>query len=155
MLFNKKILVILFCFWMNFSFSQVQVFSLNQIDSLMKINPKPILILLSTDWCSYCKVQKQLVQKSMLFKTKSTNFYYVEFDAESSETIIFKNQVFSNHSKKNRKQTHAVVLDLLGSKQPVYPTWLLLDTDYKIKFKHQGFLKPKFLDELITVIHNN
>lgn len=152
MLFNKKILLILFFFWMNLSFGQVPVFSMNQIDSLMKIESKPILILLSTDWCSYCKVQKQLVQKSLLFKTKSTNFYYVEFDAESAETITFKSQVFSNHTKKNRKQTHAVVFDLLGSKQPVYPTWLLLDADYKIKFKHQGFLKPKFLDELIQNI---
>ncbi len=141
-----------FCFWTNLSFSQVEVYEINQVDSLMKINPKPILILFSTDWCSYCKVQKQLVQKSESFKAKSSNFFYVEFDAESLETITFKGKEFSNKTNKKRIQTHPLVSDLLESKQPVYPTWLLLNTDYKAKFKHQGFLKPKFLEELINKI---
>lgn len=152
MLLNKKIGLIIFCVWLNFGFSQVKVLDLSQVDSLMKIQSKPILVLLSTDWCSYCKVQKQLVQKNEKFNAKASTFYYVEFDAESNQTIIFNNKNFKSTNKKNRKQTHELALFLFENSKPVYPTWLLLDSEYKVKFKHHGFLKPKFLDELVEKI---
>ena len=145
--------MVIFSFWMSFGFSQVKVNAISEIDSLLRIQPKPILVLLSTDWCSYCKVQKQLVQRNEKFKAKGSTFYYVEFDAESTDDIIFKGKMFKTSSKKNRKQTHELTFYLLGNSKPIYPTWLLLDSGYNVLFKHQGFLKPKFLDELVEKIY--
>lgn len=144
--------MVLFCIWMNFGFSQVQVFNINQIDSLMQLKAKPILMLLSTDWCSYCKVQKQLVQKSEVFKKQASNFYYSEFDAESFDAIIFNKTQFKSNNKKKRKTTHELAMALNGNNKPVYPMWILLDENYRIIYKYSGFLKPKFLDELVEKI---
>lgn len=144
--------MVLFCIWMNFGFSQVQVFDINQIDSLMQLKAKPILMLLSTDWCSYCKVQKQLVQKSEVFKKQASNFYYSEFDAESFDVIIFNKTQFKSNNKKKRKTTHELAMALNGNNKPVYPMWILLDENYRILYKYSGFLKPKFLDELVEKI---
>ena len=138
---------------MSFGFSQIKVNAINEIDSLLRIQPKPILVLLSTDWCSYCKVQKQLVQRNEKFKAKGSTFYYVEFDAESTDDIIFNGKMFKTSSKKNRKQPHELTFYLLENSKPIYPTWLLLDSGYNVLFKHQGFLKPKFLDELVEKIY--
>ena len=153
MFLKQKILLVIFSFWMSCGFSQIKVNAINEIDSLLRIQPKPILVLLSTDWCSYCKVQKQLVQRNEKFKAKGSTFYYVEFDAESTDDIIFNGKMFKTSSKKNRKQTHELTFYLLENSKPIYPTWLLLDSEYNVLFKHQGFLKPKFLDELVEKIY--
>lgn len=147
-----KYWIFIFCFWMNVGFSQVQVFDINQIDSLMQLNPKPILMLVSTDWCSYCKVQKKLVQKNDTFKKQASNFYYVEFDAESFERVIFNKIQFNSNNKKKRKTRHEFTIALNGNNKPVYPMWIVLNEKYQIIYKRSGFLKPKFLDELINKI---
>lgn len=136
----------------NLTFCQVKIYSINEVDSLLQIEPKPIVLLLSTNWCSYCKVQKQLVQKNEAFKSKSIKFYYVELDAESSENISFNGKYFQSKNHKNKTQTHPFIFYLLGNQKPVYPTWLILNYKFEIIYQHKGFLKPKFLTEFIEAI---
>ncbi len=132
--------------------AQTTPFSIIQVDSLLKQTPKPVLILLSTDWCQYCQMQKQQLRKNKKFEEKSALFYYVEFDAESKEPIRFQEKDYVYKPTGANIGTHELALALNGPHRLAYPTWILLDKNYQVLFRHGGVLPPAQLEELLDTL---
>ncbi|UMB61765.1 thioredoxin family protein [Lutibacter sp. A80] len=118
----------------------------------MMVEAKPILIFMSTDWCQYCKVQKKQLRKNKKFKNKLDDFYYVEFDGESTDNIVFNNYIFQSNTKRNRKSTHDLVFALNNSENISFPNWVLLDNKYQVVFRYGGLLYPEQVHDLLTVV---
>ncbi|TDQ75743.1 thioredoxin family protein [Sphingobacterium yanglingense] len=134
------------------SHAQTKPTSITKVDSLLANEPKPVLILLSTDWCQYCQMQKQQVLKNKKFMEKSNLFYYVEFDAESKQTIRFQEKDYAYKPTGANIGTHELALTLNGPHKLAYPTWILLDKDYQVVFRHGGVLPPAQLEELLDTL---
>lgn len=116
--------------------------SVSEVDSLMNKQAKPLLILLSTDWCKYCRMQKNQLRKNKEFTKRAAGFYYIEFDAESKESIKFHGRDY--HFKPNGPSTgiHGLATALSGPEPIAFPTWVLLDKDYQVLFRYNGVLTP-------------
>lgn len=139
-------IIILTIFLSSGTAAQISPLAIDKVDSVMAQEARPILILLSTDWCKYCNMQKYQVQKNRNFRDKSSNFYYVEFDAESEQKIPFQQRDFEFSSS---ARTHELAIALNGTSKISFPTWVLLDTAYQVLYKHNGVLTPKHLDKLL------
>ncbi len=132
--------------------AQLKSVSIESIDSSMSREAKPLLILLSTDWCKYCQLQKNQLQNNKEFLNQSTDFYYVEFNGESKEKIHFLGQEYQYKATGVETGLHELAVALNGSERVSFPTWVLLDSNYQVLFRYNGVLASKQLNELIAAI---
>lgn len=129
---------------------QVQTTPIKELDHKMKTHPQKVLILLSTDWCAYCEVSKKLMRNGQVLIRTNQSFYYVEFDAETTDPILFNGYEFKPTSK---SKTHPLALALNENKKNIaYPLWVILNEKYEIIYSKPGFLKPKQLQQLIDAL---
>lgn len=132
--------------------AQVMPVSIEYTDSLMKAEPKPILLLLSTDWCKYCQLQKHQLQKNEAFQAQSADFYYIEFDAESKKQLVFNQQLFKFRPAGTTTGIHELAVALNESERIAYPTWVLLDSNYDVLLKYGGVMNKKQVTELLIAM---
>ncbi len=86
-------------------------------------SPKPIIIDVYTDWCGWCKhMMKTTFSNPNIANYINTYFYPIRFDAETTDTIIYKDKKYTNPSKK----THELAIELLDNKLS-YPTIIFFD----------------------------
>lgn len=68
---------------------------LKDIEKLEKKKPKKVLINISSGFCNSCKVMsKTTFPDTTIADYINKNFYLINFDAESSDTIQFKNEKY-------------------------------------------------------------
>ncbi|WP_124580695.1 thioredoxin family protein [Pedobacter sp. KBW06] len=119
-------------------------------DSLAK-DPKPIIINVFTDWCSYCMMQENGIKKSGEFSALfGKEMYYLRLNAENKESISFNHEQY--HFQPNGPSTgiHELVLALgKDNKDFAYPMWFILDEHYKLQYSFSGYLRPKDLKALL------
>lgn len=73
----------------------VQWYTIEEVQELVKTAPRKIYIDMYTDWCGWCKVMDQKTfTDEKIAKQLNTDFYAVKFDAEGRENVDFKNQTF-------------------------------------------------------------
>lgn len=71
----------------------VKTYKINEAIALQKKKPKKILINIYTNFCNSCKVQnKTTFVDTSIANYINKNFYLVNFDAESSDTVYFNNE---------------------------------------------------------------
>lgn len=152
----RALLLLIILFVADNSLSQIKPVSIHALDSLMTAEAKPTLILLSTEWCQYCQMQKVQMQKNKVEKSVADQFYYVEFDAESKETVTVNGNTYSYKPTGLNLGIHEFAQRLNGNKKLIYPTWILLNQEQKILFRHQGALLSKDLNRLFeTIVKTN
>lgn len=140
------------------SFAQ-QVNMVTPIDVLsihMKQNPRPTMILISTDWCKFCQLQKVQLTRNMAFLGAKDRLYYTELDAESKEDILFNGYVYKYKNSGTTRGIHELVIALAAKKEPItYPLWIVLDQNYNILFRRNGLLEPQEIKEIIKMLLYN
>ena len=122
--------------------------SLEKFNSIFNENPKPILLYFSTNWCSYCMIQKkQLKKEDGLLQILNNDFYFIEIDAEANQSIIFLGREYKSSS--NGKM-HSFLEEFIDKKDQIsYPYWVLISEEFKIEMKYTGLIKNKPLKLLL------
>lgn len=119
----------------------------------MSVRSKPMLILISTDWCKFCLIQKAQLKKNKDFKSASNKFYYAELNAESRDSITFNDKIYRYKSTGGSTGIHELAIELGNQKGGVsYPTWVLLDQQYQILLRHSGMLNTRELRLILNTI---
>jgi len=127
-------------------------YTLEQAQELAKKNPKKIFIDMYTDWCGWCKVMdKKTFSQPGIAKYVNENFYAVKLNAEQTDNIIFKGQVYSFNKE---RRTHDVVFSLVSG-QLGYPTTVYLDEKLNVLTHISSFLEPKQLDPILHYYAEN
>lgn len=71
--------------------------SLEEADSMYKVQPRPMFIDVYTDWCGWCKrMDASTFQDEAVAKYLNDNFYPVKLDAETKDTINFMGREYTN-----------------------------------------------------------
>lgn len=145
------VIIMIFCLG-GITTAQTESFAIEDVDSIMQTQKKPILILLSTDWCKYCQMQKNQLAKDKHFLNQTDNFYYIVFNAERKDSIVFNQKIFQYKATGLSSGIHELSIALNGSENIAFPTWVLLDSKYQVLFRYNGVLKPLEIKELLKAI---
>lgn len=130
---------------------QVKPTLIADIDSLMSKEAKPILILLSTDWCQYCQMQKIQLRKNKAFIKNLNQYYYIEFDAEQKAPVVFNGKEYVYKPTGAKVGIHQLAQMLNGPDPLSFPKWVVLSPTYEVLFRHNGVLLPNEVDKLVAL----
>jgi thioredoxin-related protein len=106
---------------------KIKWYSFEEAVALNKENPKKLFIDLYTDWCGWCKRMDQTTFKNAeIVKFMNDNYYPVKFNAETTDTLTFKGQVYTNPFPMKKRSTHKLAVAMLGQRIS-YPSYAFLD----------------------------
>ena len=116
---------------------------------LNKINPKPILIDVYTDWCTWChKMDASTYSESVIVDYINTNFYAVKLNAEQKEDIVFNDHTFK-FIPSGRRGYHELAGSLLNGKLS-YPSTVFLNKNQELVQAIPGYLQAPIMEKLIN-----
>lgn len=124
---------------------------ITRLPTLQTKEKRLVILLIGTDWCSYCQAMKQALAKEPLASLVSENYYYVLLDAEEKRPIHFGNRTFRYQPNGIDTGLHELA-EFLGANERgelSYPTLCLLDSNGNVQFRYAGFLRKNELDRLL------
>ena len=110
----KVILIITFFSIASIGFSQGVAWTKfdDLADSIAK-EKKPIIVKVETPWCSYCKLMEaKIYAKKRFVKRVGKNYYFVKLNADSKETINFRNKEYAYIQYSEKKGVHSLAKEL-------------------------------------------
>jgi thioredoxin-related protein len=140
---NKiHLLLVLFCAIPS-GFAQLKTHTFQEAEQLAIKNPKHIVVFIHTAWCTYCKMMENSTFKNKeVIATLNDNYYFVPFDAESTESITFNNHTFSFQPTGTKTGIHELATALATiNGQVVYPTLTILDSKKSIIFQQHSVIR--------------
>ena len=148
----KKITTLIFAVIFTISIhaqaEKIKWFSIEEVEMLIKDNPRPVFIDTYTDWCGWCKkLDKETFANPVIAEILTTKFYPVKFDAESKEKVTFQGRTFINDRKAGG--THQLAVALLQG-QLSFPTVVFLNEKGQLLTPVPGFRTPKEMEELLN-----
>jgi thioredoxin-related protein len=134
------------------SVAQINTLPVEKLDSCMQTTAKPVLMLLTTDWCKYCQLQKAQLSRNKEFQAKKEAFYFIEFDAEGKDSVTFHGHTYNYKATGVSTGMHELAVALSGEKAVSFPAWILLNKDYQVLFRYNGVLSAQQLKELLKAL---
>lgn len=152
---NKLIAIVLItaCILLpQLSFSQINAVKFEQLDSLQKIEKRPVVVFLHTSWCKYCGTMKNTTFKNNeVIKLLHQKYYFVSLDVEEKAAIPFRRYTFKYKPTGANTGVHELAEQLGTIKGQIsYPSICFLNTDYDIIFQKQGYLGAKDFLSILT-----
>jgi thioredoxin-related protein len=127
--------------------SLVKWMSLEEAVALQEKQPKTILIDAYTDWCGWCKVMDTTTFADPNIAGYINNMFYpVKFNAETTDTIVYRGKTYVN-DQGGRRPPHQLAVELLKGNMS-YPTLVYIDDQFN-NFPVGGYLKPEQIEPIL------
>ncbi|MEO5571190.1 MAG: DUF255 domain-containing protein [Bacteroidia bacterium] len=121
----------------------------NEALALSKTTPKKLLAFVHTDWCNGCRVMyKTTFADTAISNYVNKNFYLIDFNAESTDTILYSGNTFNNNHA-NGLPFHQLAVALSGNSLS-FPTTVFIDENYKTLDAIPHYLAPETVE---TIAH--
>jgi thioredoxin-related protein len=118
--------------WMSFT----DAVKLNEKDQ------KKVFVDVYTKWCGWCKrMDASTYEDPSVVAYINKNFHAVKLDAETKDTILYKDKVFTFIPE---SRANLIALELLGGKMS-YPTSVYLDENFNLLGPAPGYQTPEQL----------
>ena len=132
----------------------VKTYGLTEAMALHKKQPKKILINIYTNFCNSCRIMnKTTFTDTLVADYINKNFYLVNFDAETNDTIVFNNEIFYKQlidgfpfNSFVRKITNGYL---------TFPSVAILDEQLNLINVLNNYQHPKFLRPVIMYFGDN
>jgi len=116
---------------------KIQWLSIQDALRKSKSDPKKIFVDVYTSWCGWCKkMDKSTFEDPAVVSYVNVHFYPVKFDAETRDTISYREKTFSYLPDYKSNELAAVFLN----GQMSYPTSVYLDEQSNLIGPVPGFL---------------
>ncbi len=157
MMIYKKIVLILTCVLLaQLARAQMKQVKFEQLDSLQKIESRPVVIFFHTSWCKYCSSMKHTTFKNdKVIQLLNEKFYFVSFNVEEREDILFRGSLFKYKPTGANTGVHELA-EQLGSinGELAYPGICFLNTKNEILYQGEGYISPKDFLFILTRLKN-
>ena len=133
------------------AFAQNQNHTFEQLDSLLIVEDRPVVVLFHAEWCKFCHQMKQttLLDKEVV-ESIETNFYLISFDVETRENISYSGVDFSFIPSGNDTGVHELALELTSFNGPLeLPALCVFNSQNEVLFNHNGYLNS---DEFLEIL---
>lgn len=153
---TKATILIMFFLWINM-FSQhkeeINWKNWQELEEAYEEEPKPVFIFFHAEWCAYCKkIEREIFTNKEVINQLNKNYYAVEMDAETQDTIVFDNATFTNkQALTKRNGVHELPL-LLASRKNIpfsLPATLIFDKSFSLKKRIFEYYTSKQLIEML------
>ena len=132
----------------------VKWLTIKEAQDQYKIQPKPFIIDVYTDWCGWCKhMMKTTYSNPNIANYINTYFYPIKFDAETKDTIEYNGKVYKPTSK-DPKTPHELAIKFLGTSMS-YPSTIFVSNNFEYNLLSQGFLEEKKIEPLLVYTVEN
>jgi len=133
--------------------SLVKWYTLEEAIKLAEKNPRPIMVDVYTDWCSWCKfMMKTTFANKGIADYINNNYYAARFNAETFDTITYNGQKYFNRKIGNRPSHDLASLLLDG--QLSYPSLVFFDYE-KNKMVIPGYKESKDIEPILVYFAEN
>ncbi len=130
------------------TYAEIPWVSISEVESLVKKNPKKILVDVYTPWCGPCKMMdRNTFTNEEIINQVGKNFYAVKFNAEGPDAVNFMGKEYGNPDynparAKTRNGRHQLssFFNVSG-----YPCLVILDENMRIVDKILGYKTPSQL----------
>lgn len=130
---------------------KAQEVTFSSLEKNMEAKAKPIVVFLHTDWCNYCALmKKKTFANEKVQQTLEENVYFISFDAESKESIRFRNKDFVFKKKGLQAGVHELAEALTS--QNAYPALVFLNENYEIIYQQYAYVGPKEMLQLLNAL---
>jgi thioredoxin-related protein len=129
--------------WLNFE----------QLEDSLATAPRKVFIDFYADWCVYCKKMDRVAFRDPeVISRLNTEYYAVRMNAETSDTIVFDGQLYTNPEfGEKRNPVHEIPL-LLASREGVpfsLPAIVILDETFHITDRYFQYIPPKQMRKIL------
>lgn len=136
--------------------AQFKTVPIGELTDSMRLHPKPALILITTDWCTYCRMQQTQLKQNKELHDASSYLYFSELDAEAKETLVFNDTIYRFHPTGASAGSHELAFALGNiNNRLALPTWVLLNENFGIIRKFPGVMKANELSALLAAIRGS
>lgn len=126
--------------------------SFNEAVEKNKKEPRKIFIDLYTHWCGWCKrMDATTFEDDAIAKYMNDKFYNVKFDAETKDTVKFKENIFVF---KPEYKANEFAVSLLNGKMG-YPSFVFLDEQLNLLGPLSGYQTPEQLSPVLNFFGND
>ncbi len=133
--------------------SSIKWYSLNEALELAKKEPRPIMIDVYTDWCSWCTFMMKTTFSNTGISNYINSYYYaVRFNAETLDTVEYKGVKYFNR-RVGRQPVHDLASILLDGKFS-YPSIVYFDREGN-KTVVPGYKEPKDIEPILVFYAEN
>lgn len=141
---NVLFLIVLFFFTTSLS-AQLTKYKFSELETLQMQEPKPVLVFVTADWCSYCQLTENTTFKnSEVIDLINEQFYFVELNVAEKEDIEFFGKVYRFRSTGYKTGSHELAEAFAYNENgALYPTTVIFNKEQEVLFKKQEFLKTE------------
>jgi hypothetical protein len=135
-------------------YAQLNHTTFEELDSLQRVAPRPVVVFIHTHWCKYCAaLENTTLRHERVVALLNERYYFVSFDAEQREDIHLRGRTFSFQPSGHRQGIHELAKQLGTVDGAVaYPTLCVLNADYEIVFQHNQFMSASDLSKALISI---
>lgn len=141
--------------WPEKSFAQLNTFRFEQVDSLLKVENRTVMVFIHTDWCQFCQTMKNTTFKnSAIIKKLNAAFYVVYLNAEEKRNIQFNGNSFKYKPTGINTGIHELAEQLATEDSNIsYPTLCFLNEKLEIVFRYTQFATAKDLGVILSRVN--
>jgi thioredoxin-related protein len=131
-----------------------KTYSLKEIEKLQKKYPKKVLVNIGASFCNSCKIQTATTLTDTAIVNYINKYFYVmNFDAESNDTIIYKNEKYYKNLI-NGYPLNTFALKITNNRLQ-FPTIAVLDDQLNNLDALNTFLAPDALAPILRFYHED
>lgn len=132
----------------------VKMYSIAEVEQLQKKKPRKVLVNMAAEFCNTCKVMaKTTYLDSSLAGYINKNFYMVNFDAMSADTIILKKEKYYRVLT-NNFPIHTLALKFSANRF-TFPALCMLDEELNTIDVLNYYQSPEHVKPILTFIASN
>lgn len=95
-------------------------------------------------------MEQTTFQNQQVIELLNNRFYFISFNGEQQEDVVFRNHLFRYQPTGRNTGTHELA-SALGSMEGVlsYPALVILNPEYELVFQHNAFIEAKSLTAIL------